>query len=315
MEKLNPLRLNSDNEYKSRLLVALKAARICIFEVDLENQLYTFFENAEDIFGVSDEDILSNARAFSSLSPDEYQTAAVSFFSHPDDAEVIAAAFDAIHRGQQTSYEARMRVKDSGYVWCKLDVVPILKDGRPSRMIGVITDITETRKQKEKLEHKANLDGFTGLWNKKYSIASIRKVLEQEPGGHHALALLDVDGFKRFNDTYGHAEGDRLLLALSEKLSATFTEDSTVGRFGGDEFIVFIRNLRGQRDLDRLAREVGEMSSVEHDGHVITCSVGVSIYPKDGAGFEELFESADTALYEQKLARKISAAQEEGTWL
>lgn len=303
MERLNPLRLKSDNEYKSRLIVALKAARICIFEVDLRRQLYTFFENAEDIFGIPDDEVLAKAHAFCELDPDRYREAAIAMFSHPDDAGVITEAFDKINAGEQATYEARMKVRGSGYLWCKLDVVPILEDGRPVRMIGVITDITEQRRHREMLEQKANLDGFTGLWNKEYSLRAIGEALEREPDGRHALAVVDVDRFKRYNDTYGHAEGDRLLLALSDKLTSTFSEDSVVGRFGGDEFIVFIRDIRGQRDVERLMDEVSEVSAIECDGRSVTCSTGVAFYPDDGTDLDSLFECADAALYRRKLAR------------
>ena len=78
------------DQYKERLRIALKAAKICIFEVDLLRQLYTYFENAEVIFGVSGDDILSDVRPYSFLEPEEYRRAVSAYFSHPDDAEVIA---------------------------------------------------------------------------------------------------------------------------------------------------------------------------------------------------------------------------------
>lgn len=299
MEQLK-MQLTSANIYKNRLTVALKAAKICVFEVDLTRQLYTFFENAEDIFGISGEEILSHVQPYSALCPEEYQKAVSSYFAHPDDMAVIAEAFDRVFRGQQVTYEARMRAGNSAFRWCKLDVVPILDNGRPVRMIGVITDISESRKKKELLEQKVNLDGFTGLWNKKYSISAIRSALEQAPEGRHALLMMDVDDFKRFNDTYGHAEGDRLLLAISDRLAHTFCQDSIVGRFGGDEFIVFIRGLQGGQDEARLQREIESIARVEHEDLFATISIGTAFYPKDGTSFEALFEQADKMLYQEK---------------
>ena len=81
------------SSYKERLHIALKASKICVFEVDLSKQLYTFFENAEDIFGVSGETILNDVQPYSKLNPTEYQNAALKYFSHPDDADVINEAF------------------------------------------------------------------------------------------------------------------------------------------------------------------------------------------------------------------------------
>lgn len=303
LKKMHTLYYTSENTYKNRLMVALKAARICVFEVDLTRQLYTFFENAEDIFGISGEEILAEVQPYSALSPEEYQKAVISYFSHPDDAAVIVEAFDKIFQGQQTTYEARMKAGDSRYIWCKLDMVPIMENGRSVRMIGVITDISEERKKKEMLEQKANLDGFTGLWNKKYTISTIRSVLEQEPEGRHALLVMDVDDFKRFNDTYGHAEGDRLLLAIVDRLTDTFPGDSVVGRFGGDEFIVFVRNIQEGQEMECLHRKIKNISQVEYDRFFATISIGTSFYPEDGASFEALFEKADRMLYQEKVEK------------
>ena len=87
-------------QYKERLHIALTSAKICIFEVDLIRQLYTFFENAEAIFGVSDETILNAVRPYSMLEAEAYRLAVSAYFSHPDDEEVIAMAFRRILNGE-----------------------------------------------------------------------------------------------------------------------------------------------------------------------------------------------------------------------
>lgn len=130
---MNNYRLEEAKEYKERLRIALKAAKICVFEVDLTQQLYTFFENAEDIFGVSGEAILNDVRPFGKLEPAAYQKAVSEYFSHPDDQKVIDKAFQSIFSGQTTTYEARMRAGGSDYLWCKIDVTPILENQVPVR--------------------------------------------------------------------------------------------------------------------------------------------------------------------------------------
>ena len=136
--------------YQQRLKVALKAAKICVFEVDLQKQLYTFFANSEDIFGVAGDGILADVAPFSELPPDAYQRAVSEYFSHPDDFETIGRAFQSVFQGKSTTYEARMRAGGSGYIWCKIDVSPVMEDGVPIKMIGVITNIEE---QKAKMGH------------------------------------------------------------------------------------------------------------------------------------------------------------------
>lgn len=301
---MDTLHLDNTNEYKNRLTVALKAARICVYEVDLTRQLYTFFENAEDIFGITGERVLAEVHPYSSLNPAEYRKAVSSYFSHPDDEPVITKAFECILNGQPTSYIARMKAGNSEYIWCKLDVTPIMENGRPARMIGVITDISEMRRQKDLLEQKINLDGFTGLWNKEYSISTIRSILEQKSKQQHALLVMDVNHFKYFNDTYGHAEGDQILLAISAHLTKTFHRDDLVGRFGGDEFLVFVPNFREEQNMERLHKQIQEMTRITCGKHVVTTSIGVAFYPKDGNDFETLFKQADKALYQEKTKSK-----------
>ena len=126
--------------YKERLLIALQVARISIFEVDLINQKYIFFENAMSIFGVTDETILHDVAAYARLSPEKYQQAVSKYFSHPDDKEIIAHAFQEILHGCRTSYNARMKAGQADYIWCRIDVCPIMDTkGIPIRMIGIIT--------------------------------------------------------------------------------------------------------------------------------------------------------------------------------
>ena len=125
---------------QERFHIALKAAQICVFEVDLTHQRYTFFENAEAIYGKSGAQILSEVHAFSALPPEEYQASVSAYFAHPDDQLPIARAFHSVLQGNPASYYARMRAGDTEYVWCKVDVVPIIEEGIPARM-ELATDI------------------------------------------------------------------------------------------------------------------------------------------------------------------------------
>ena len=131
--------LTNLTHYKERLRIAMQAARICVFEVLLQHQRYTFFENAESLFGVSGDVILADVAAFAKLPPAQYRHAVSAYFSHPEDAPVIAAAYHEILAGRSTSYEARMKAGSTKFIWCRIDVQPVVEDGIPTRMIGVIT--------------------------------------------------------------------------------------------------------------------------------------------------------------------------------
>ena len=287
-------------QYKERLRIALSAARICIFEVDLSRQLYTFFENAEIIFGVSGEDILKEVQAFSHLDPTAYRQQVSQYFSHPDDEEIIAQAFASVLRGEPAVYEARMKAGHSAFVWCRIHATPILEDGQPVRMIGVVTDITDIKEKTDRLKKAANLDRFTGLYNKEYVTAVIQNILSKGER-RHALVLLDIDNFKSFNDTYGHDEGDKILQAVSRQIKRTFKKPDIGGRFGGDEFIVLVQNYA---DTDSLRETLAGLTRFHVDDFVCTASVGVALFPQDGEAFRVLFKKADQALYHAKAQKE-----------
>lgn len=285
------------NRYKERLQIALTAAKICIFEVNILQQLYTYFENAEVIFGVSGEEILKDVQPFSKLGPVEYRKAASAYFSHPEDEAVIEAAFKDILEGKASTYEARMRAGGSRYVWCRIHVTPIIENGVPARMVGVIADISDHREQTENLKKAVNVDAFTELFNKEYAIALIRECLRKSKELNHALIILDIDNFKNYNDTFGHSEGDKVIKAVSRKIRDAFRETDILGRFGGDEFILLVRDIKNMQLLN------GKLSDLTHfqvGGITCTTSIGISIFPQDAAGYRELFEKADTALYQAK---------------
>lgn len=286
--------------YKERLSLALKTANICVFEVDLRRQLYTYFENAEGIFGVSSKKILEDIYPYSELSPEEYQKKVSMYFTHPDDAPVVDRAFRSIFAGNGTTYNARMRAAGSNYVWCKLDVTPIMENGKPIRMIGIITDVSNILSRMRVLEKEAQADSFTGLYNKSCSIELIQKAICERPEQKHALVIIDIDRFKHFNDTFGHAVGDEIIAAVSENLQSSFRKTDLIGRFGGDEFVLFIQDIP---NVAWLEEKILPLLKCRKENYECTNSIGIALYPDDGMDFETLFKKADHALYQSKKAR------------
>ena len=284
-------------QYKERLHIALAAAKICIFEVDLIRQLYTYFENAETIFGVSDADILKDVQPFCHLEPEAYRVAVSRYFSHPDDEGTIERAFTNVLRGNSAVYEARMKAGGSGYIWCRIHATPILENGIPVRMVGVVTDISDLKEQADSLKKAVNLDPFTGLYNKEYAITLINRILKKDSNLKHALIVLDIDNFKSFNDTFGHDKGDKVIKAVAQKIKSTFRKSDIVGRFGGDEFIIFSRDVQNAQWLHD---KFSDLIRFEVEHIVCTNSIGVSFFPQNGTDFNELFKKADTALYRAK---------------
>ena len=231
------------------------------------------------------------------MSPDEYRIAVTNYFAHPDDADIIQKAFNDILSGRHVTYEARMRAGGSNYKWCKLDITPVLYHDKPVKMVGVITDISEMKRKQDILKNEANLDLFTGLYHKKAAITAIEKTLLQQKDKSHALAVLDINKFKAYNDTYGHYEGDKALKALADLMKENFRSCDILGRFGGDEFIILITNFS---TTEWLRERVKPIVSFESSTNSITTSIGIALYPQDAATFEDLFKKADKALYSSK---------------
>lgn len=301
---MQPIETSPEKElalFKERMMMALKATKVCVFEVDLVQQLYTYFENSEDIFGVTGDVILRDVQPFSKLSAEEYRIAVSNYFAHPDDETVIAEAFCKVLSGKSTTYEARMRAGGSDYTWCKIDVTPVFHNDQPVKMIGVITNISDLKRENDILREKASLDLFTGLYNKQSAKMMIEKSLSLPKDKSHALVLLDINGFKAYNDTFGHYKGDRAIHALADIMKATFRSSDIMGRFGGDEFIVLITDLAPDfSDTVWLREKLQPLLKFQSEEHTITASIGVAVYPQDGLTFEELFKRADKALYHSK---------------
>lgn len=117
---------------------------------------------------------------------------------------------------------------------------------------------------------------------------------------NHAFVLLDIDNFKSYNDTYGHYEGDKAIKELASVIKKNFRASDVLGRFGGDEFMVFIRDFSG---ITWLCEKLKPIVRFQNGDHSLTTSIGVAIYPQDATTYEDLFQKADTALYHSKIKR------------
>lgn len=295
-DKNKSLNLDLKN-YKDRLSIALKTANICIFEVDIENQLYTFFENSEAIFGISGDKILKDVQAYSKLSPLEYQKAVSEYFSYPDDFKEIEKAFKLILEGKTASYQARMKAGSTEYIWCRIDVTPICKDGVPIKMIGIISNIHEMKQKINILEKTAYLDNFTGLYSKKRFEELVKATLKAKPNNKVALLMIDLDDFKVVNDTFGHIIGDKVLLSVAQNLKKFFRKTDIIARFGGDEFVVLMSNIE---NLEDIYIKLDKLCYIEDNDYEVTKSIGIAIFPDMADNYEDLLNNADIALYKAK---------------
>ena len=149
-----------------------------------------------------------------------------------------------------------------------------------------------------------DLDELTGLKNKGALTREINKYLKDETKNKGIMFMLDIDRFKMINDTYGHDIGDSVITQLGALLGKNFVCDEIVGRFGGDEFIIFIKDtddLRAARELaEALVKSASENVHLPAEDKKISISIGVAIYQGIEDNYSELFKKADIALYKSK---------------
>jgi len=165
-------------------------------------------------------------------------------------------------------------------------------------------DVTEQREAAEKIEHLACYDALTGLPNRNLFQQQMESRLEEKSANAQALLFIDLDQFKKVNDTLGHPYGDALLCQVADRLRRTLSPGSIMARFGGDEFVVLQPIYRDKREAAQTAERIIHVLSeiYEVSGHqiVIGASVGIAVAPSDGNTFEQILKCADMALYRAK---------------
>lgn len=184
-------------------------------------------------------------------------------------------------------------------------------------------EISEARKELEanqaelqnnyhNIEKLAYTDALTGLYNRMAFFKYTTEILSDSPGGlkNHAVIFIDLDGFKSINDTLGHDYGDMLLKAVSSKLASFINEDDILARNGGDEFVIFKRQITDREELEDFLTTLVSIAThpfVLNDETVhITLSAGVALFPQNGLSLSELMKNADIAMYSSKNTGKNS---------
>ena len=179
-------------------------------------------------------------------------------------------------------------------------------NGELVNYVGVFTDISALKRSEEKLEHLANHDPLTGLANRLLLNdrldSAIRRM--QRETARLAVLFLDLDRFKIVNDTLGHAVGDELLQQVAARLQSCLRSSDTIGRLGGDEFLVIIENYNDQSEVERLAEKLHNslvaVFPINGKELFIGVSIGISLFPEDGTDASTLIRNADSALYRAK---------------
>ena len=294
---------------EARLVSAQRIARLGHWEHDLATGEFHWSEQLSAIFGLEPETVIG-----------DFETALQHV--HGADRDEVRAA------RQRLNHENTVRV-DFRVVWPDgtvrfmhgLSEVVFADDGQPARVVGTVQDISERKEAEERVWFLANYDPLTGLPNRRLMVEHLDIALARARRTNRAVAtlFLDLDRFKRINDTLGHAAGDQLLQTVTKRLHDCVRESdpigraadadgskppSMIGRFAGDEFIVVLTDLAHVLDADRVARRilraVRQPFAVEGHEIIVTASIGISLFPNDGQDAGTLLRNADAAMYHAK---------------
>ena len=193
----------------------------------------------------------------------------------------------------------------SGYM-IEATITPIRLSGDIKNFVVIQKDQTQRIQQEREIWRLAHTDHLTGLLNRQAVMEQVgleisRCVISRD---HLALLFLDLDGFKKINDTWGHAAGDFFLKTIGERILASVRASDIVARLGGDEFVVLLKNVSDQDSLvpflDTFVNRLSVPVVQEERTLVATVSVGVSLFPKDAGSAEEMIQKADMAMYRSK---------------
>lgn|GEM_PF-1188170 len=201
------------------------------------------------------------------------------------------------------------RKKSGSLHWEHTHISPVKNDaGKTTHFLAIKQDITESKKQQEQILRQARYDTLTNLPNRALAMDRLNQAIAraQRERNMALLMFIDLDGFKHINDTLGHDVGDILLIQAARRLTNAVREVDTVGRQGGDEFLVIMGGLNKRSDADLVVKNLlqafDQPFEVAGNELVVTPSIGLAIYPDDGTDSSLLLRNADLAMYQAKEA-------------
>ncbi len=286
------LRMSED-----RWKFALEGSGDGVWDWNLETNQVFRSARWHEIYGYADEEVESTPQAGRKL-------------IHPEDLERAVKDIEDYLQERTEVYhsEFRLKCKDGSWKWT-LSRGKLFRDPLTSkaiRKIGIHTDISSRKRSEAEIVRLAHYDPVTDLPNRVLFIDRLTQAIKKGNRTHQTVTVLflDLDKFKEVNDTLGHDKGDLLLKEAARRLLGGVREMDTVARLGGDEFTVILSDSKSEKVTERIAQNILEMLAepfeIESESVYVTASIGISIYPDDGASIEALLKSADQAMYAAK---------------
>ena len=283
-------------------LAAIRHSGDGILMTDAEHRIISVNPAFETITGFSADEALG-------------KTPALLFGEAPDDIAMDKARPALDSQGYwQGEVRSRRKNGDSYPIWLGISAVRKADgmDGRPRYYVHIFSDMTERKLAQQRIEFLAHHDPLTELPNRLLLRDRVTQAMARATRARTraALLFLDLDRFKKINDSLGHPVGDALLKSVTERLQGCVRESDTISRQGGDEFIVVLSDVRDVEAVTRVADKIHQVmtQAFQIGAHslITSFSIGVALFPDDGEDFDTLLKKADTAMYHAKEAGRNS---------
>lgn len=299
-------RINKDDE----VLMSAKQ-RLRFFMKELEDQRFAFDQHCIIVVADADGTFTDANDQFSELSGYSRSELIGSSFKRfggdYQNERILKDIFDTMNLGKVWQGELSLIKRSGERYWLETTFVPFVnEDGTLRNVVAIHTDITEQKLAYADMIHQAQYDALTGLPNRALLLDRLGQMLRnsRRNSSQVAVLFLDLDDFKKINDSLGHEVGDELLVEVGRRLKGIIRDQDTVGRLGGDEFLVLLNGTEYKEDVEIVARKIlesiREPISVEEYELVVGVSIGISIYPTDGKTESEMLRHADSAMYNAK---------------
>lgn len=282
---------------EERFKFALEGTNDAVWELDIPGNRFIASGKWKDITGYDSEMKVDLEKYLENVHPDDRRTVFRTYSELKDRKESFVSEF-------------RLKAANGEYKWLQVRGKVLRYKDKSIKAYGYIGDISSQKKYEEEIRHLAYYDKLTGLMNRAYIMQKLDEKLVDMKAKHEkgAVYFVDLDDFKRVNDTMGHDSGDSLLAAAAARLTKCAGSSSYVGRLSGDEFLIIKYDIRDVREITDLAYALTQIfinSFTIGDKQVfVTASVGVTVYPEDGTDPASLLKNADTAMYRAKESGK-----------